>query len=61
MSDTTQSQSASSHRSSPRGDTVLVYSQDDATLQVIRDFLEPLGLKVDAAPHPTQIRGNEQF
>lgn len=48
MSDSAQHQPAHT----TRGDAVLVYSQDDATLQVIRDFLEPLGFKVDAAPPP---------
>lgn len=33
-------------------DVVLVYGNDHATLQVIRDFLEPLGFKVDPAPAP---------
>lgn len=39
-------------RSSPRSETVLVYSHDHAALQVIRDFLEPLGFTVEVAPAP---------
>jgi len=41
-----------SDRSSPRSKTVLVYSYDHAALQVIRDFLEPLGFTVEVAPAP---------
>lgn len=50
MPDPAQDQPAHSDRSSPRRDTVLVHSQDPGTLQVIRDFLEPLGLTVEFAP-----------
>ena len=35
---------------SPRRDTVLVYSLDDETLQVIREFLEPLGFEIEFVP-----------
>ena len=41
-----------SDRSSPRSKTVLVYSYDHAALQVIRDFLGPLGFTVEVAPAP---------
>ena len=41
-----------SDRSSPRSKTVLFYSYDHAALQVIRDFLEPLGFTVEVAPAP---------
>ena len=41
-----------SDRASPRSKTVLVYSHDHAALQVIRDFLEPLGFTVEVAPAP---------
>ena len=37
---------------SPRKDAVLAHTNDPATLQVIRDFLEPLGFKVEVAPAP---------
>jgi hypothetical protein len=50
VTDPGQCQPAYSHRSSLCGDTVLVYSYDPATLQVIRDFLEPLGFNVEVAP-----------
>ena len=50
MSDPTQSRAESRHRSPVRGDTVLVHSYDQATLQAIRDFLEPLGFNVELAP-----------
>jgi len=39
----------------PRSSTVLVYSHDRAALQVIRDFLEPLGYKVEVAPAAPDI------
>jgi hypothetical protein len=39
-------------RFSPRGDKVLVHSHDPAILQIIRDFLEPLGFKVEVASSP---------
>ena len=35
---------------SPRRDTVLVCSLDDETLQVIREFLEPLGFEIEFLP-----------
>ena len=40
------------YRSSPRSKTVLVYSHDHTALQVIRDFLEPLGFTVEVAAAP---------
>jgi hypothetical protein len=39
-----------SDRSSPPSKTILVYSHDHAALQLIRDFLEPLGFTVEVAP-----------
>jgi len=39
-----------SDRSSPPSKTVLIYSHDHAALEVIRDFLEPLGFTVELAP-----------
>ena len=50
MSDPTQYQTAYSHRSSSLNRTALVYSHDHATLQVIREFLEPLGFTVEFVP-----------
>jgi len=50
MSDPARSLPAHRHRSPPHSDTVLVYTYDSATLQVIRDFLEPLGFNVEVAP-----------
>jgi hypothetical protein len=41
-----------SDRSSHPSKTILVYSHDHAALQVIRDFLEPLGFTVEVAPAP---------
>ena len=41
-----------SDRSSPHSKTILVYSHDHAALQVIRDFLEPLGFTVEVVPEP---------
>jgi hypothetical protein len=49
VSDPTRFNGACTDRSWPRGDTVLVYSYDHATLQLIRDFLEPLGFTVELA------------
>jgi hypothetical protein len=50
---------------SNRRDTVLVYSLDYETLQVIREFLEPLGFAVEFAPaadmHPVETDGDAKI
>jgi len=52
VSDSAQYQPTCKQGSSPRSNTVLVHTHDHATLQVIRDFLEPLGFKVEVLPAP---------
>jgi hypothetical protein len=52
MADLAQVVPSGNHRFSSRCDTVLVYSLDYDTLQVIREFLEPLGFAVEFAPLP---------